>query len=349
MANHQKKILSVFKFKRIIIPVILGLGVASFLFYRSFNSEIINNINWQWQSFLWLLFALILMATRDVAYMYRIRLLTDKQLSWRKSFDVIMLWEFGSSVTPSVVGGSALALFIVNREGINFGKTTAIVLTTSLLDELFYVIMVPIIIIIAGTNNLFNSNSSFAFFNSDFGSFGVFLIGYIFILILISIILYGIFINPRGLKMLLIKIFKLRYLRRWLISAAKTGDDLIMTSREMKGKSIWFWVKAFGSTFISWTARFWVVNVLILAFLPVNNHFLIYARQLVMWVILLISPTPGGSGIAEFIFSDFLGEFIIPGLAPGLALLWRLMSFYPYLFIGALILPGWLKRVYSQK
>ena len=117
----------------------------------------------------------------------------------------------------------------------------------------------------------------------------------------------------------------------------------------MKGKSIWFWLKAFGSTFISWTARFWVVNVMILAFSPVNNHFLIYARQLVMWVILLISPTPGGSGVAEFIFSDFLGEFIIPGLAPGLALLWRLFSFYPYLFIGAIILPGWLKRVYSQK
>ena len=349
MTDNQKKILSVFNIKRIIIPVILGLGVASFLLYESYNPEVFKNINWTYNSFLWLFLALILMATRDVAYMYRIRLLTDKQLSWRKSFDVIMLWEFGSSVTPSVVGGSALALYIVNREGINFGKTTAIVFTTSLLDELFYVIMVPIAVIIAGTNNLFLSDASFGFFNSNFGSFGIFLIGYLFILTLISIIIYGIFINPRGLKWLLIKIFKLPYLRRWLISAAKTGDDLIMTSREMKGKSIWFWLKAFGSTFVSWTARFWVVNVMILAFSPVNDHFLIYARQLVMWVILLISPTPGGSGIAEFVFSNFLGEFIIPGLAPGLALLWRLFSFYPYLFIGAIILPGWLKRVYSQK
>lgn len=349
MTDHQKKILSVFKFKRIIIPIILGLGVASFLLYKSYDPEVFKNINWRWQSFFWLFLAVVLMATRDVAYMYRIRLLTDKQLSWRKSFDVIMLWEFGSSVTPSVVGGSALALFIVNREGINFGKTTAIVLTTSLLDELFYVLFVPIVIIIAGTRNLFLSDASFGFLNSNFGSFGIFILGYLFILILISIIIYGIFINPRGLKWLLIKIFKLPYLRRWLISAAKTGDDLIVTSREMKGKSIWFWLKAFGSTVISWSARFWVVNVMILAFSPVNNHFLIYARQLVMWVILLISPTPGGSGVAEYIFSDFLGEFIIPGLAPGLALLWRLFSFYPYLFIGAIILPGWLKRVYSQK
>ena len=35
------------------------------------------------------------------------------------------------------------------------------------------------------------------------------------------------------------------------------------------------------------------------AFFPVSDHLLLYARQLIMWVILLISPTPGGSGIAD--------------------------------------------------
>ena len=40
------------------------------------------------------------------------------------------------------------------------------------------------------------------------------------------------------------------------------------------------------------------------------ENFLIFGRQLSMWIILLISPTPGGSGIAEFIFSQFLTDFI---------------------------------------
>ncbi len=72
--------------------------------------------------------------------MYRIRLLTDKQLSWRNSFHVIMLWEFASSVTPpSIVGGSAVALFIVTKEGIKPGRATAIVMITALLDELFFI------------------------------------------------------------------------------------------------------------------------------------------------------------------------------------------------------------------
>ncbi len=81
------------------------------------------------------------------------------------------------------------------------------------------------------------------------------------------------------------------------------------------------------------------------------DHLLIYSRQLTMWIILLVSPTPGGSGVAEFIFSDFLGD-LIPNIvwAVPLALLWRLLTYYPpYLFIGAFLIPRWVKRVFPTE
>ncbi len=347
MTDSPTKLLDFFTFRRVIIPILLGLGVASYLVYQSFDAEVFRNIQWFYTTFLWLFIALCLMAVRDLAYMYRIRLLTDKHLSWRRSFQVIMLWEFASAVTPGVVGGAAIALYIVNKEGVNMGKTTAVVMITSLLDEMFYILLVPIIILIAGYQNLFIEGANFALFNTKFGTLGIFIIGYVFMIILSLIIISGVFINPRGFKWVIIKIFKFRLLRKWLGGAVKTGDQIITTSREMKGKPFKFWLKAYAVTVFSWTARFGVVNFLILAFVSGADHLLIYARQLIMWVIMLISPTPGGSGIAEFVFTDFLGEFIIPGLAPALALLWRLFSFYPYLFIGAIILPGWIKRVYK--
>jgi len=37
---------------------------------------------------------------------------------------------------------------------------------------------------------------------------------------------------------------------------------------------------------------------------------LLFARQLAMWIMMLVSPTPGGSGFAEFIFTRYLGGFI---------------------------------------
>jgi uncharacterized protein (TIRG00374 family) len=68
-----------------------------------------------------------------------------------------------------------------------------------------------------------------------------------------------------------------------------------------------------------------------------------------MGIIILFSPTPGGSGLAEFIFSDFLGEFIPQGLSASLGLLWRLISYYPYLFIGAILLPRWIRLHFSRE
>ena len=346
MATDLRKILRFFQMKRILIPIILGLSVAVFLIIRDFDREAFNKINWTYYTLLWLFLAIILQAIRDVAYMYRLRLLTDKQISWRNSFDVVMLWEFASSITPSIVGGSAIALFIVHKEGLSVGRSTAVVMITALLDELFYIVMVPIVILFVGLNNLFVTSGLFMM---NLGSEGVFIAGYVFILFLTLIILTGVFISPKGFKTVLVKIFSLRFLKKWKEKAAETGDDIIATSKEMKGKSFAFWAKAYGATIFSWTARFWVVNCLIMAFNTVGEHMLIYARQLIMWVILLISPTPGGSGIAEYAFPLFLGEFIPTGLESALGLLWRIISYYPYLFIGVIVLPFWIRRVYLKR
>jgi glycosyltransferase 2 family protein len=349
MDKQHHKVLSYFRFRRIIIPIILGLGVATFLLIRNFDRDAFIGINWVWQSYFFIFMAFLMMVMRDVGYMYRLRVLTDGQISWRRSFDVIMLWEFASAITPSIIGGSAIALYIVNKEGVSMGRTTAIVLVTAFLDELFYILMVPLMIILVGTQHLFTTEGEYVFLNTRFGTQGIFILGYLFILVLTTIIVYGVFINPRGSKLLLLTIFKLPFLRKWRKKAAETGNEIIITSREMKGKPFIFWFKAFAGTFFSWTGRFLVVNFLIMAFVSGGDQFLIFARQLIMWVILLISPTPGGSGVAEFVFSGFLGEFIPAGLTPALGLMWRIISYYPYLFIGAIILPHWLKRVYGKK
>jgi hypothetical protein len=286
-----------------------------------------------------------MMVIRDLAYMFRIRVLTDNVISWRKSFDVIMLWEFASSITPSVVGGSGVAMFILNKEGISLGRSTAVVMVTALLDELFYIVTVPIVVLLIGTQHLFPVELSKTILGITFSTKGIFVVGYVFILLLVTLIFYGVFVNPQQLKKSLVKLFSIKILSKWQKKVVQLGDDLIQTSVELKNKPIQFWLKSFGATVFSWTARFWVVNFIILAFTDVSSHFLIYGRQLVMWVILLISPTPGGTGVAEFAFNGFLQDFIPVGLAGLLVVLWRLLSYYPYLFIGAFVLPKWLKRV----
>ena len=345
--SKSNKVKELFTVKRIAIPIIIGLGVSAYLLWSNTDWNEFSKVEWGIRSFFWMFIGLLMMVLRDLAYMYRIRILTDNQISWRNSFDVIMLWEFSSAVTPGIVGGTGVALYILNKEGLSVGKSTSMVMLTALLDQLFYIITVPIIILIIGTQNLFPIELQKEFFGVVFSAKGIFIIGFTITLLFGLLFAFGIFVHPKGLKKLLVTIFKLPFLKMWDSKVEGIGNDIIKTSKEFKSKPFSFWLKASLSTMFSWTARFWLVNFLILAFIPVGDHLLIYARQLVMWIVMIISPTPGGTGVAEFVFEGFLSDFTPIGLAGLLAVLWRLASYYPYLFIGLLILPKWLKKVYS--
>jgi uncharacterized protein (TIRG00374 family) len=349
MLNDKGNPLDKIKPWKIILPVAIGLVVSFWLFLNEFNVEAYKKIDWTYQTSLWIFLALGCMVIRDVAYMYRIRVLTNYHLSWRRSFPVIMLWEFASAVTPTMIGGTAVAFFIINKEKINMGRSIAVVLTTAFLDELFFILLVPVVFVLAGTDNLFislnpDSIQQITIFGK--GLMYTFWTGYSILLLYTLLVAYAIFINPRAVKWLLLRLFSIPFLRKWRERVNHTGNDLIIASREMRNQSARFWIKSFGATLFSWTARYMVVNCIIMAFM-VNGlleNAIIYARQLVMWIIMLVTPTPGASGIAELLFKQLLSEFIPEQISPSIALLWRVISYYPYLFIGAIILPRWIRR-----
>lgn len=309
---------------------------------RMTQREMLKQVEWTWYSSFWILLAVVATVFRDLGYIFRMRVLSDGHLNWRQSFNVTLLWEFASALSPSVVGGSGVAMFIIGREGIALGRATAIVLVTALMDELFYVIMVPLVFVLVGMDDLFPEQLDNAFWGLPIKS--IFWIGYSFILALVGLIFYGVFFRPRAFKFALLQVFRLRFLRRWRPQVIKVGDDIALTSVELRGKPTRFWALAFGSTIFSWASRFLVINFIAAAFFSVDDHLLLYARQLVMWVILLISPTPGGSGVAEVAFSGFFSDLLPTiGFIGVIAIIWRLFSYYLYLFIGVVILPRWLR------
>lgn len=340
---------------RIMFPVIIGLGAVVFFFLKDFNPDIFLVLHFTKTVILFLVVAALFMVMRDIGYMVRLRILTHSELKWKQIFKIIMLWEFTSAVTPSAVGGTTIATLYVYKEGISLGRSTAVVMATSLLDEIYFIIMFPLLLVTISMNDLFiagSHNGDAISLTNEFLWFAI--IGYALKLAYTAIVSYGLFVNPRGLKWMLLWIFKLPILRKFRYDAHLTGTDIINSSQELKKQSLWFWLKAFGATFFSWTSRYWVVNALFIAFFIVPDHFLLFARQLVMWLMMLVSPTPGGSGFSEFIFTKYLGDFIpvdpalLGGVAIALALIWRLLSYYPYLIAGAIILPGWIKEKFGK-
>lgn len=340
------------KLSSALIPIFIGLGVVAYLLYTEFNPEAFKLIKFTWRSAFWILVAILLMMARDIGYILRLITLTNGKFRFWKAFRVIMLWEFTSAVTPSAVGGTSVAIVYVNKEGLNVGHSSAVVMVTSFLDELYFVLMFPIMMLIVGTSDLFGIAGGNGSIVRELMIFSA--VGYSIKLVWVVFLSYGLFFNPRGLKWLILLIFKLPLLRRWKHGANRAGTDIISSSTEFRKKPFSFWLKAFASTFLSWTSRFWVVNALLLAFFVIEDHMLVFARQLVMWIMMLVSPTPGGSGFAEFVFTRYLSEFIpvdaasLGAIAVGMALLWRLISYYPYLFIGAIIFPRWIRKKFMH-
>jgi len=372
---------------RVLIPVFIGLAIASWMIYQSvkrttfikveantgnykwvdssgnktidihdesdfiavpqgdynlesFNS-ILASIDWGFQVWFWLLMAFVFMIGRDLFYIIRIRILTKGELSWRRSFIVIMLWEFASALSPGVVGGAAVAMFILNREKIALGRSTAIVVITALLDNLFYVLMIPLVFIVIDQNALFPESVE--------GSRSVqamFWTGFAVITSICAFLFACIFIFSNLAKSVLGFMFRIPFLKRWRNSAIQTGEEIYTTSKELKKEPVSFWVKTFLSTCGSWVSRYLVINAILQAFLNLSvfEHFLLLGKQLVLWLFMLISPTPGASGVAEYAFGELLSNFTASAmLLVALALIWRLLSYFPYLIIGAVLVPRWLR------
>jgi len=306
-------------------------------------SDILGEIKWSAQSSMFIVLAILMIFVRDIGYIIRIRLLTDKKITWHRSFIVIMMWEFASALSPGVVGGAAVAMFILNREKIPMGRATALVVITAFMDNLFFVLCVPLVVLSVGYALMFDDFTG----EISGGLITLFWLGYGIIVFITILLFISLFFQPKLIKSMLMLIAKLPFIRKYRDSFAQTGDEIIVTSREFRGRSVKFWLGIFGATFLSWTGRYLVINMILAAFLSLGfyEHFVVLAKQFALWVIMLVSPTPGASGVAEWGFTQLLGSFASSALLiSSLAILWRLISYFPYLFIGSLLMPRWLKK-----
>ena len=340
-----KKVSKPYKFYQVLIPVLLGLFVIGWLFLDEFDPAVFQTYKFTFISALFIVLAFLIMLMRDFGMMWRFRLLTDKHLSWRQAFHINVLSEFTSAVTPAVIGGSSLVVIFLIKEGINAGRSTTIMFVNLLLDELFFLIVCPLVFLFIPLNQLFNSSSVIV------STFAVVFTGlYITRLIWTTIMFIGIFKRPSWIKHILLTLFRLPILRRLYIKVELLTNNLVHASQDIGNRSFGFWVEAFGMTLLTWSARFLVVNAVFMAFNPVNiDHLVVFARQLILWVYMVVSPTPGGSGVTEYAFKEYYSDvFASTSAIIFVTLVWRVISYYLYLLLGLIVIPHWIKKSFSK-
>ncbi|MBB6610655.1 flippase-like domain-containing protein [Pontibacter sp. Tf4] len=346
MALTKEKLQKKFSARRILLPILIGLSVVGYMLYQNYEPGQLQTL--LHANLFWAGMALLVLFVRDFGYMYRIRYITEKALHWKQSFNVIMLWEFASCALPSVVGGSTIAAFILFKEKIQLGKAIAQVMVTAMLDNLYFVLAVPVVILLAG-NELIPTIAGIS--DTLRNSLTIaFAISYLLIAIYAFTMFYALFINPRAVKRLMIRIGQVRLFHRWRVPLFQHANELLIASKHLKTKNTAYWMHASISTFFVWTARYIIIGCLIAAFanLSFSDHVLIFSRNLIYKIVLFVSVTPGGAGFAELAFPAFFGAFI-GSFTTIIILLYRLLTYYLYLLIGAIVFPRWAARVFSKE
>lgn len=329
---------------KILLPVALGLGVVVWLFLREFDAGAWQAVSFGPATVTAVAVALACMCIREISLSWRFRILTDRALSWRAALRVTLLCEFTSAVTPTTAGGSAMSMLFLKHEGIDLGRSTTLMLTTLFLDELFNVLLCPVIFCLAPMSAIFG----FGGFSSGVRVTFWIVIG---LITAVTVLLFwGTLGRPETVRSLVCRVFALRLLRRWRDRAVSTADDMVATGRDLRHRPFMWWVKAFTATAGLWISRFMVVNALFWGFVPAASQLVVFARQFVVWTLLTVSPTPGGSGLSEWLFTNYYGDMIHDAsVALVIAVFWRLITYYSVLAAGAVLLPSYLRGFRSGK
>jgi glycosyltransferase 2 family protein len=267
----------------------------------------------------------------------KIRFLADRQIGWWASVRVTLAWDFASAITPSTIGGAPLGTYVMTRENIPLGKSSAIVLYGLLLDQFFYMIAIPVLLISAIYIDVVPDTVGWV-------GEGVMLLIYALLMSYGFLLGYGLLKDPESLKKVVRYLFTLPFLNRMKDSVEPELDNLVSKSHELRKKPNSFILKGFFLSTMAWLCKVWLPTIVVLSFLPADE-LLSFMRSLAMMLASLFMPTPGGSGGVEGLFAVFQGPLMERQVFLGIAIfMWRLITYYLSIPAGMLVMSWYVNK-----
>ncbi|MCQ8893131.1 MAG: flippase-like domain-containing protein [Methanolinea sp.] len=247
-------------------------------------------------------------------------------------FNLVLANLLVAAITPSQAGGEPVRVHELYKAGVKVGDATAIVITERILDG--------IVLGLGGAFFMFVLGSIWQQIGSVYSYF--LYISWVIITGIVLLFLYSVK-NPAILKKFLGGIA-----RRVAVLKGKDRVDYYAQriDREVDNfhSTLTFFIRE-GKTGLLLgmicTAFFWFLEAIIVSVIllglsqpPILVESLII--QLIIAIITMIPLTPGGSGIAEVLFSTMYGVYVPHALIGILVVLWRSILYYSNILLGSL-------------
>jgi uncharacterized protein (TIRG00374 family) len=263
---------------------------------------------------------------------WRLSYFSRGRLDMRASVRSQIAWDFFAYVTPSTVGGGPfVSVFMARDRGLPLGEATSIILFAMLIDQLVLALSIPVLVVCAAYVDVFPAS---------LGTVGAWSLALVFLgyMAWVLVFAYGTLVRPQLLTWLVGGVLRIRWLRRFRTRGLRVLSDLQARSAVLRAQPLSFYAKGFGLTLVPWVSRYLLTVFVIRSVYSATDEVLIFLRSAALQLGALALPTPGGAGGVEGLYVLFFGpDLLPPSLVAPTLLVWRLLSYYVFIFAGLFI------------
>lgn len=329
----KNKIRPVFNFIVLLVITVFVLYFALKDDYEMIIYEIFNiNIFWLIVAFLlvisyWLFRAITI---RKLAITF------NPNYTFGKAMRLVIETNFFHAVTPFSSGGQPYEVYSLKKENIKITDATNISIQNFIVYQMALVLLGIIALIVNNFSHLFSSSVVL----EKLVALGFFI--NTLVIVILFVVTFGKRLNKKLIDGGIHLLYKLKFIKNEDKILQKSDSYLseFHLGAELLLKDKFNFIKLIGLQFISLCCLYLVPLCLLYgtgnysAFTPVEA---IVTSAYVMLIGSFV-PIPGGTGGLEYGFVAFYGNFITGGPLKAIMLLWRFITYYFGMIVGAIVL-----------
>ena len=326
----------------IIILVCVSLFIMYLIMKDNFN-EIVNNLlN---ANILYLILALILMVLSVLFQSFSMHLYLreiDPNYKFKNTFILMFSALFFNAITPFSSGGQPFQVYLLNKQGIKVAESTNALLQNFFSYQLGLISLGTIAIVINHFLNIIPNTSLLKH---------IVIIGFVVNVLVLGLIFYlgkAKKLNTKLFNKILNFIFHFKFIKRreeLKEKASKKIDEFYKTNTYFK-KNKAILLKSYLFNFVSLVILY-IIPMFIYYSIKVYNINIIESIVCSSYTYFVGSfvPIPGGTGGLEYAFIEFFRLFASSPITYTVMILWRFITYYLSMILGAISLIFVKKKV----
>lgn len=326
----------------IIILVFVSLLIMFLIMKDNFNEIMDNLLN---ANIFYLLLALILMILSVLFQSFSMHLYLkeiDKTYKFRDTFILMFSALFFNAITPFSSGGQPFQVYLLNKQGIKISESTNALLQNFFSYQLALITLGTVAIIVNNFLEIIPNTSLLRH---------IVIIGFVVNVLVLAIIIYlgkAKNINTKMFNKIFNFIFSLKFIKNreeLKQKANKKIDEFYESSNYFKNDK-YILLKSYSFNFISLIILY-IIPMFIFYSIKIYDVGIIESIVCASYTYFVGSfvPIPGGTGGLEYGFIEFFRVFSSSALISTCMILWRFITYYLSMILGAISLIFVKKKV----